>query len=1293
MAHTFWRRTLLKSMIQSLRTQVAQKRLWRAITWSAVLLLLLPAVYAQTSSSISGTVLDSANALVPGAKVTLTNEANKGTRDAISNGTGFFNFSAVPPGTYTLEIVKAGFETWSVTGIEVHPGDSLAIPKIKLTIGVVTQSVTVTAEVAGVSLNSGEHSTLITSGDINRLSTNGRDASELVSMLPGFTINVGADIQNEGAGGLYGYSTVGFNSQLGGYGANGSAPQSGQVNVTADGANVIDPGDMGSQIANVNMDQVQEVKVQTSNFGADEAKGPVVINAVGKSGSDAFHGGVYTYFRNAALNSNDWLTKYYGSPRPENQYFYPGGTIGGPVKIPGIPFNKSKQMVFWAGFEYYGQNQSLGLFQAFVPNAAMLAGDLSTATLASALNIPGGPTALITGCPNDYTQSANPDGSDSYVNIGGVCWSPDGSYDQNGNKVAGGMIANSIDPASKTITNLYPAINRVPQPSYANGKVQYVSDGINYVKNVMATNNGYQFHTRVDENFSDTLKVFGTYNLESINSESPLNNIYYNPNATVPYPTPLYSNTISQYATLSLTKTLGSSMANELVGSGVLFKEPQQFADRAKAQTTGTSWAAEGYSGGYLHNGLTQLPRITNYETTGVPSLSMGYVPAGSEFLNKYSWNVADNLSKQYRTHSIKVGVYAEETSNNSATLGSQVNGTLTFMRWDGCLPNQPVVTGVTPVKPANGTGLGNAVGNLLIGCPLGYAQDNFDPNLDMRFMDFEGYATDEWKVNSKLTLTLGLRLSHLQPWQDAHGIGVAVWSPAGVTQHVILPDTTDPKTWPGIKWHGIDSSIPNAGVPTRAAFYSPRLGLSYDLRGNGKTVLRGGWGAYHSHDSLNGAGGGAGTAVGLQTYSNPSTTSCTFGQLFNPGGLNIVDCGYYASTPNSISSFSVGAADPTDDHQPVTYNYNFTIDQQGPWNSTFEVAYVGNQSSSISTLQASNGSDLQNQNVIPLNAFFGPDPAAGSTNYGQTQPANNIPTPSDYRPYPNYTYLNVPTHTIWADYNALQASWNKQRGSFIYGINYTRSKALGVRGSYDTGYIGDPVNPHNDYGIVSYDRPQALNANYSYQEGAKFHGNRILGQVINNWEISGITTLMSGPDLAVSNGDSNFGLGGGAGYEEGTTQINLPLNSAVWLGSPDYALQPTVICDPSKGLQKNQYVNGTCFGLPAQGTQGQWNLPDVHGPAYFKSDLSVYKDITLNSRQNIQFRLSGFNFLNHPITSFNNANLNSLYLNAGDPTGSAFTAPGPALAALAITNGKTFGSTSYRNGVRIVELGFKYNF
>ncbi len=1251
-----------------------------AILGIAVLVLLASTCRAQATASISGTVHDVTGAVVPGANVVAINEANKARWTTTSNGLGFFSFSALQPATYTLRVTRKNFETWYVTGIVVHPGDDLTVPKIALKVGATDVTVTVTANLAGVTLNSPEHSTLITSGDIDRLSTIGRDVDELLATQPGFTLNAGTDMQNEGPGGLYGYQTVGPGSgQLGSWGAGGAAPQQGMVSLKSDGANLIDPGDMGGQMSNVNMDQVQEVKISTSNFGADQSNGPIVIDAVGKTGSTQYHGGIYSYFRNRALNSNDWLNKYYGNARPGFRYAYPGGTLGGPVMIPHTNFATKKNLVFWAGMEVYRQLMPESLLTSFVPSSSMIGGNLSSANIAQALNV--SETDLLANCSADYSVSA------TYNPAAGFCWSPNGSTDATGNTVSNGQLT-YIDPGIPAITSLWPQANRTPQPVITGGALQYATDAVNYTDTPSSTHNGFQFHTSEDYSMTDTLKLHVVYNWERVNDEEQENNIYYNPGNTVPFPTQMYSYGHNQSLSLNLTKVVGSSLTNELVAAGVYYYQPDQFGNPAKAQLSGTAWEAAGYTAGNPALGLpsnSQIPRIITYDN-GIPGFSFGFIPQppSSQFLRKFNWSLADNLTKVYRTHTFKIGYYMDRTGNNNINLGSQENGTATFMRWDTCYINQPYSpTATAPVQ----TNLGNVIGNFLNGCPLGFSQDTSDPIENLRFASMEGYGTDEWKVSSKLTLTLGMRFSHLDPWTDAHGIGLAVWKPldwmngAPLMQHTVYSDTASNATWPGISWHKRDPSIPLAGVSTRPAFYSARLGMAYDLFGNGKTVLRGGWGAYHSHDAASYAAGLA-TAIGLQTYSNPSTVTCTFAQIYTQKN-NDENCGAFSTSPNSLTPFNVSAMDPTDDRMPVTYNYNFTIDQQGPWGSTFEIAYVGNQSSSLATL-----GNLQNQNVIPLGAEFNPDPLTGIT-----WDPNAIPNTADYRPYPNYQSITVPSHIDWANYHSLQAQWNKQRGALNYGANYTFSKSLAVRGNWDTGSIADPVNPHHDYGVTSYDRPQAFNVTYSYLEGVKFHGNRLFGQIVNGWGLSGVTSLQSGPDLGVLNGSTNFGMGGGVNYTSGGTTVSESIGSAEWLGSGDYTLQPVVTCNLRSNLKKDQYVNGNCLALPPIGTQGWWNLPNTYGPKYFKSDLTASKHFALSERQNIEFRLAAFNFLNHPLTSFNNNNLGSMSLSVGDCTTCSYNSLEQAIQNATITNASTFGSTGFKDGVRIVEAAFKYNF
>jgi hypothetical protein len=160
-----------------------------------------------------------------------------------------------------------------------------------------------------------------------------------------------------------------------------------------------------------------------------------------------------------------------------------------------------------------------------------------------------------------------------------------------------------------------------------------------------------------------------------------------------------------------------------------------------------------------------------------------------------------------------------------------------------------------------------------------------------------------------------------------------------------------------------------------------------------------------------------------------------------------------------------------------------------------------------------------------------------------------------------------------------------------------------------------------------------------------------------------------------------------------GTQNYSVPFGAAQWLGSSDYTLQPDVTCDPSLGLKEHQYVNGSCFSLPPQGTQGWYNLPAVYGPAYYTSDLSVFKNFDLGGSRSMQFRISGFNFLNHPLYSFNSASLNDLTLVIGECPGCTPTTPTQAIQDAKISNAKTFGYTTAKDGVRIVELAFEYDF
>jgi hypothetical protein len=1272
--------------------------LFSALSLSAIFVLLLvaaPQAQAQATGSLSGTVRDDSGAVIPGAAISVVNVSSKAKRSSVSNGEGFFTLTALQSATYDVVITAKGFNTLRIVGVEIDPGDSRTIDKLVMKLGTVESEVTVTALTAGVALDSGEKSSLITADDIKRLSTVGRDATELIKMLPGFAVSTGGGLNNTSTG--VGQQTVGFGSSVSSFSANGATPQTGATSVISDGANVMDPGDMGASISTVNMDMVQEVKVSTSNFGAESAKGPVIIQTVGKSGGSTYHGSAYLFARNGALNANDWLNNYNSVTRPDSKYYYPGANIGGPVKVPGTSFNRSKKMTFFAGFEYYGQTKFDQLLTSFVPTARMIGqdptnsivgADLTPATIASALNITT--TQLSTDCPNFYT-------SGKVANSGGICFSPGSNgavYSQQDCVVAaGGIIASPlgrpnvgtpapcpvgqglpVDPRALIYAKFWPKPNRTPRAAAG-----LDSDGYNYVKAVTSTHNGYQFHGRVDENFSDNTKLYATYNFEKINDQAPIQDGFYAGADIIPYPTSAYSNTHSNSLSLNFTHVFSPTLTNELVPAGTYFYSPQQLQNRDIVQDSSTGWTG----GRYYNNGAAQLPDIIDYEQ-GVPDFAMSYFAASSKYFRKFSYSIGDNLTKQIRSHSIKLGAYYEETANNQVPY-AQSQGTNSFNHYQSAC---------TTDDGLHLSQLQNNIANFVQGC-TGFSQVSDSNARDLYFRTLDFYATDEWKTTKKLTLTLAIRFDHLGPWFDPHGVGLAVWNPPtpyAPSGNVI---TQDPHTYPGISWHQTNPSIPLSGSPTTFVFYSPRFGLAYDLYGDGKTVFRGGFGAYRFHDSYNDSAGPLGTSSGTKTFTGVPNLSCSYAQItqagfYTPAASRGGPCS--VTQGGNVSPFSLYALDPTDKSQPVTYNYSFNIDQAFFKRTNLEFSYVGNQSHELFT-----EGNLSNQNVIQLGGLFQPDPIT----HVVSQPGTSQQVVQDYRPYSYYNQVYVPHHIAYGNYNSLQVSWTKQKGPLNFNINYTWSKALGIRGDYRTGAVGDPTVLRNNYGYLGFNRSQIVNFTYSYQVGNAYHGNRIVAALVNQWLISGITNLQSGPDTAVLNGTSNtnYNLSGGLSYTPlGTnTAISIPISNSTVLGTPDINLQPVVTCSPKSNLVKGSplgrnYINGNCFALPKLGTNGTFNLPDVHGPMYFNSDLTVQRNIRLSDSKSLEFRLAGFNFLNHPLPQFYGGNQVGLGLSYGLPANFTATTPQQALAN-AVQNSVNFGYTPYKGGFRVVEVEARVNF
>jgi len=232
----------------------------------------------------------------------VTNLDNRSERRTVSNGVGEFALTAVTAGLrYQLRVTAPGFETWQSRPFALRPGDQIPFADIKMHIAQAAADVTVEAEAnqALKPLDTAERSDVITAKDLETLPLEGRDATELIEMLPGMAM-ISPGVNNQAPN----TAVVGMSGATGSYSANGAGP-TGLASII-DGVSIQDIDTNAGTVQTVNSDMIQEIKATTSTFSAEYAKGPAVLNATTKAGGVAYHGNAYMYVRDTLLNANDW---------------------------------------------------------------------------------------------------------------------------------------------------------------------------------------------------------------------------------------------------------------------------------------------------------------------------------------------------------------------------------------------------------------------------------------------------------------------------------------------------------------------------------------------------------------------------------------------------------------------------------------------------------------------------------------------------------------------------------------------------------------------------------------------------------------------------------------------------------------------------------------------------------------------------------------------------------------------------------------------------------------------------
>jgi hypothetical protein len=781
-------------------------------------------------------------------------------------------------------------------------------------------------------------------------------------------------------------------------------------------------------------------------------------------------------------------------------------------------------------------------------------------------------------------------------------------------------------------------------------------NGYNWQTVLQQPVNRWELRLRGDYNISDKHHLYVSWNRQDETDLNPISVWWYMAGA-LPYPSSMNAAQQSNVYSANLTSSFSPTLTNEIQYGQAKFVNPISLGNPGAVNPANVGF----HMTGLFNNPYTaQLPNTVNW-AGGIPGYSaptFGTGWVGGDF-GKLSNapSIADNLTKVSGTHTFKVGFYWDSNQNNQTSGG-----------WNGA------PQGAVEFENYGNASTNNEYTNFATGHITSFSQTSAAPVANFKNHQYSFYVNDQWKVVPRLTLTLGARADHLGQWAPTSGPGLAVWNPATYN------NSCTTCAWTGLTWHSLDPSVPISGFPSRPFFFEPRVGFAYDLFGNGKTILRGGFGIYRYQIAYNSVSGGAYNAP-LGTLNETTLSS-----------INGVNCcvGYNSFpqfTPSlgaaGLGSSVTGLLQEGDDKVPTTESYNFTVSEQGPWKSLFEVSYNGNRSFDLL-----NDNLLTNQNIVPYGTYFKPDPITGVIN---NPFANGFPN-NDYYPLHQYPgTVQLVEHNNYQNYNAVQATWQKQTGHFTFSTNYTFSKVLGIRdGSSDNGQgNGNLVNPFNqadNYGVLAYDHTHIFNAAYVVNLPSPIHGNKIAAGVVNGWELSGITQWQSGPPLQplTGGGDLNVQYGNVTvpGVNGGSP---IGVSGQNWFGTNSINILPALTCDPRNGLKSGQYFNPSCFTVPAYGQQGDSIWPYIKGPAFFNSDLSLYKNFLIRESQKVQFRIEAFNFINHPLESFGQNGTNDITLNfKNNSTGN-----------LASTNQNTLtnGTPLYSVGRRVVELALKYEF
>jgi len=836
--------------------------------------------FAQTGT-IQGAIVDPSGAAIRGAKISATDERKAVVvREVVTSDGGSFQLGNIQPGLYTVKFAAPGFKALTRTALQLDQNQILNLGNIGLEVGAVTESVTVEAVTPLVETSTANKSFTITSKQVTDLSLNGRDFQSLMRTLPGVVSNDRTDFR------LAFNNTDAFNVN----GLRGS-----NNNVFLDGAINTDVGANDGQFTQVSLDAVGEFRVQTSTFNAEYGRNPgIMISVNTKSGGRSFHGTLYEFLRNNALDARQPFDRSGTTQKLRFNQF--GGNIGGPLVIPKFSSRQEPKLFFFFNYEKTLATRPSGGSFVDLPHPDILTGDLSR--------------LYRTG--NILTAQ----GVDTGFRIGQV-FQPGTLVREAGGRIIGGTpYAGNIIPRTQWSNNSSAFLKVIGGANYAG-----TSPNANVPETVRSFfQDTYQFNKegkvlRLDYAISDRANFFFRW-ADDANHESQGLGVF----SSTPYPVfPQFRRKPGSSWSYNLVNVISPTTTNEFIFSYNRLTQLVDVKDDAnKALYDRTSLGftfPEFFPEANLRN---RFPRFNcGVGSCNYPGFPAGWLSEAKQF------TFTDNLTKNVGKHTLKFGAFFNMNLN-----GQQPSWTDVMNFNFGDSADNPLSTG-------------NTFANLLVGHYTSVNQSNGRFYGSFRFFGAEGYAQDSWRVNKKLTIEAGLRWAYLGPTYTygpflQNYFDPRVYKPAEAARIDLNPGLTLGTLTPGVgnPFNGMveegKGNLPLGGVKHRWNNFGPRFGFAYDPFGNGKTSIRGGFGMFYERIRQN--------ANNFDGLGNPPLT---FQPTVFAGRVDQLSTSLIAG--GRRSPVGIVAID-AEGQIPTIYSWSFGVQRELGARTSIDASYVANR-------------------------------------------------------------------------------------------------------------------------------------------------------------------------------------------------------------------------------------------------------------------------------------------------------------------------------------------------------------